>query len=160
MKPEDLVWVVNGPENLGIPKAARTQIRKQVMKAAVEARRHKQRREHEAESRGEEVENHDREPRSEKITGAVGRMTGEIVRQFAKNRGQRFGSDIVLPLSLPSTGIEVLIIDHGLDRQTAVSMLYVQAILPFEFRLSDWMLIQQAGYPGVASTLKPWHRAT
>lgn len=125
MKPEELVWVVNGPQDLKIPKAARTKIRRQVMKAAMEVRRQQQRRDGPSESRTHNVEDEDQGSRSERTTRAVGGTMGKlVVRQPAKIRGQHLGCHNVLPLSLPPTGIEVLIIDHGLDRQTAVSMLY------------------------------------
>lgn len=125
---KDLLWVAADPAGQ-TPKEARTQIRKQVMKAAMENKRRKRKDSGAAtmtnantDARRQQEEQH-HQPREVVPTFVRGKLVLRLANRGrpTRQRGGRNNDDV--PAQLPLTGIEKLVSKHGLDRHAAAQVL-------------------------------------
>lgn len=123
MKSNDLLWVTATPAGQ-TPKEIRTQIRKQVMKAAVEAKRRKPQKSARAGTTDPNSDAGEPEDQREPPALVSQIVRGKLVLTPAKGTSLRrwTGHDSGVPAHLPLTGIEVLVNKHGLDRHTATQV--------------------------------------
>lgn len=124
MAPKNLLWVVADPAGQ-TPKEVRTQIRKQVMKAAVEAKKRKSKKPEidEGPSKtqsdvGDQKENHDNP------APLISFVKGKPVSVPRRGNVHPQKKHVAFPTQLPPTGIEVLVIKYGIDHNTAAQILY------------------------------------
>lgn len=124
MRPKDLLWVAANPVGQ-TPKEARTQIRQQVMKAAVEAKRRKLKKPGVTMTTDTNSDKGNAEDQHESPALVPKFIRGKLVLTFANDNSsrQRQNSDSHVPAQLPLTGIEVLVSKHGLDRHATTQAL-------------------------------------
>lgn len=124
----DLLWVAADPAGR-TPKETRTQIRKQVMRCAVEAKKRKFKKPGVIKAADEKVgvAKNTCEDEDELPALVPNFIKGKLVLTYANGHSSRQrkhrGSDDVVPAQLPLTGIEKLVTKHGLDRHAATQVL-------------------------------------
>lgn len=127
MGSKDLLWVAANPAGK-TPKETRTQIRSQVMKSAVAAKKRKLKRSGTASTTDVDTDTSKAEDQDEPPESVPSFIRGKLVLRSANggtsHRRRRYlrVSDVV-PAHLPLTGIEELVSKHGLDHQAATQVL-------------------------------------
>lgn len=124
MAPKDLLWVAANPAGQ-TPKETRTQIRKQVMKSAVEAKRRKAKEASVAVAPDAIMDAAEDEKRDKPPILVPKPVKGKLVLTLANGKSARQWRcrDVGVPAHLPLTGVEKLVSTHGLDRHTATQVL-------------------------------------